>query len=356
MFRLRPEPDELLTSFLTRAAHRRGLPLWTFLNQAIGRNSLIASDCDVAVSPAMACRLAKTVSVDPHDIHGTTLEREVSLLLCGRAWTGQAPFLLPAGVFAGLRTRWGLQACPRCLGEKPAYFRKAWRFAFYTVCQQHHVPMIDRCPECGQPIAPHRAPHGGLDRCWNCHLSLAVTSASGSQLAIPAPLSEELHRVVASRPTRDDLMPGVSEPDVAILAIRVRALITAMVPSGRLRALLNASGEVAMASAHKKMQLELLSVEARHAIFKRLSPAFTDWPESFYSFMTEQNLLPSSIPDDSFGVATAGFFPIVEQVRRHRVTSPLVHDRPMKQARRRSRCAYRHLRARKLISTCNSGG
>lgn len=275
---------------------------------------------------------------------------------CSAAGNGQDRhhFCCQPAFFAGLRTRWGLQACPRCLGEKPAYFRKAWRFAFYTVCEHHHVPMIDRCPECGQPIAPHRAPHGELQRCWNCLSSLAEASPSRSQLTPPAPLSEALHRVVASEPTQGDLMQVVAQPDAAILAIRVRALIAAMVPGGRLRALLNGSGESIKGSTEKRKQLEFLWVESRHAIFSCLSPAFADWPQSFFSFMAEQNLSPKSIPDKCFGIATAGLFPVVSGARRHLVMSPRVHDQPMKRARRRSQSAYRHLRARRLISACNS--
>lgn len=41
--------------------------------------------------------------------------------------------------------------CPKCLSQKPPYFRAKWRFSFSIVCEKHHTWLSHFCPSCGNP-------------------------------------------------------------------------------------------------------------------------------------------------------------------------------------------------------------
>ncbi|WP_369124446.1 TniQ family protein, partial [Undibacterium sp. CCC2.1] len=61
------------------------------------------------------------------------------------------------------RNAYGLQFCPTCLAEDSVpYFRRRWRVAFYTVCNEHKTMLLDRCPKCGSSVAAHRLDIGCL--------------------------------------------------------------------------------------------------------------------------------------------------------------------------------------------------
>jgi hypothetical protein len=50
-----------------------------------------------------------------------------------------------------------LQFCPSCLGEDEVpYFRRSWTLATRVSCFRHRCRLRDRCPSCGQGIAPFR--------------------------------------------------------------------------------------------------------------------------------------------------------------------------------------------------------
>jgi hypothetical protein len=44
-----------------------------------------------------------------------------------------------------------IQLCPICLQEKP-YYRLFWELSVVSVCPFHHCLLIDRCPQCQEPI------------------------------------------------------------------------------------------------------------------------------------------------------------------------------------------------------------
>ena len=51
------------------------------------------------------------------------------------------------------RTHHGLMYCPLCLKEdKVPYWRKKWRYFFYTACPKHKIFLTDRCWHCYKPI------------------------------------------------------------------------------------------------------------------------------------------------------------------------------------------------------------
>lgn len=88
--------------------------------------------------------------------------------------------ILNLGINHRKRKGYGLLCCPSCLSESVVYFRKEWRLFFSLICYKCQCLLIDRCQNCGKPIAFHRLENGyknnilkhQLYHCWNCLFDL----------------------------------------------------------------------------------------------------------------------------------------------------------------------------------------
>ena len=78
------------------------------------------------------------------------------------------PFINPVGFRGGRNRRPGLRFCPYCLREEE-YFRKEWRLTFSTACIKHRVFLLDKCPECGEPLTIQKWRTDKFHfHCWKC--------------------------------------------------------------------------------------------------------------------------------------------------------------------------------------------
>lgn len=75
------------------------------------------------------------------------------------------------------RTHNGLMYCPKCLKEdKIPYWRKKWRYFFYTACSEHKIFLTDRCWHCYSPIKLLKTKkQTALNYCHNCGADLSLT-------------------------------------------------------------------------------------------------------------------------------------------------------------------------------------
>ena len=104
---------------------------------------------DLALPAIVRDRLVRCTGLTPEAVGGMTL-----------AGVGARSLLLPlrADLSSGRRGRrqaaW-LQFCPHCLAEdEQPYFRREWRLATTIACAHHGSRLLDRCPDCGQGLAP----------------------------------------------------------------------------------------------------------------------------------------------------------------------------------------------------------
>jgi len=104
---------------------------------------------DLALPAGVRDRLVRCTGLTPAAVGGMTL-----------AGAGARALLLPlrADLSPGRRGRrqaaW-LQFCPQCLAEdEQPYFRRQWRLATTIACARHGSRLLDRCPACGQALAP----------------------------------------------------------------------------------------------------------------------------------------------------------------------------------------------------------
>lgn len=176
-FPLTPAKDELLSSFLVRAAHLHGLTPQRFCAYHFRGVEIWTRDIDRSASEALLCLVSTQAGLPIATVEQMTL-RGFESAIAIQPRQGIAPWINAIGVHHRLRRRWGLQYCPDCLAEQ-AYFRRAWRLSFVTICETHGSLLCDDCPHCHAPLAPHRQSIA-LDHCHVCSRPLA--DASGREV------------------------------------------------------------------------------------------------------------------------------------------------------------------------------
>lgn len=162
MLPIHPQPrsDEILSSWMVRLAFDNGFPLHTFYACLIGyRGAIWNRDIDRHPSQALLQMLGQHTGQSMFTLQALTLSSYQGLLFEQLPLVGNPAWILPVGVFHRARRRAGLQYCPICLGQgQIPYYRRAWRLAFYAMCEHHLCIMQDHCLDCGSIVAFHR--HG----------------------------------------------------------------------------------------------------------------------------------------------------------------------------------------------------
>ena len=155
---LKPLPDELLSSWLVRIAHGHGLKVQTFCNLVFGgRRQVWNRDIDRLAPAWLLDELIDRTGTTREVAYGTTLLAYEDWLYEKMRISGASRWILTLQMYHRKRTGFGLQYCPRCLGQdRIPYFRKRWRVAFYLICTKHRVRLLDRCPRCDSVVAFHR--------------------------------------------------------------------------------------------------------------------------------------------------------------------------------------------------------
>jgi len=169
--RIHPQPleDELISSWFCRTAIGNLTVPITFLNLYLGDyKTVFFSDFDwnredfiKAISQKVGFSKEKVFSITLRSYEGYLFEAQ-------NKFSSNKPFINPVGFRGGRNRRCGLRFCPYCLRESE-HFRKKWRLTFSTACVKHRVFLIDRCPECGEPLTIQKWRNDKLNfHCWKC--------------------------------------------------------------------------------------------------------------------------------------------------------------------------------------------
>lgn len=172
--RLEPVEDELLSSFLVRAAVAHHADPYRFCRHTLGGHPVWERDVDRSASSALQSRISTVSGLSEPRVRLMLLVSwERSLGGTERVQSATAPWINSLGIFHRIRKRHGLQCCPDCVAADGVY-RRTWRLSFVTVCVRHRRQLVDACGYCDAPLIPHRQ-DGGSGRCHHCNRALAAT-------------------------------------------------------------------------------------------------------------------------------------------------------------------------------------
>jgi hypothetical protein len=159
-YRLTPQNDELLSSWLTRIALAHLTDPATFVNLYLPewKNILWTKDVDISANEKLLEVLESKCLLSNEILNNLTLKSYQGYLAEEITANTRIPFLQPLIIHSRIACGYGLRFCPLCLKEdKVKYFRKKWRLSFSTACIVHGCFLLDRCPECGIPITLRRS-------------------------------------------------------------------------------------------------------------------------------------------------------------------------------------------------------
>lgn len=169
---VRAAPGELMSSWLHRVAHANGVPPRYFGAVLGAADENWSAQLDRHLPDAVRSLLLDHTSICPEDIDGLCLAHSpfsnVRLRLRARPQDPET---------STVQSCW-LQFCPTCLREDEVpYFRRSWTLATRVSCFRHGCRLRDRCPSCGQGLAPFRRDRLVPQQyCVFCDASLAKTT------------------------------------------------------------------------------------------------------------------------------------------------------------------------------------
>lgn len=236
---VKPAPGELLSSWLHRLAHANGVPP-RYFGAVLGlAGETWSAQLDRHLPDAVRRLLLDHTAICPDEIDDLCLANSPLSTLRLRLRTRPQD----AGTSTAQST-W-LQYCPTCLrDDEVPYFRRSWTFATRVSCFHHGCRLRDRCPSCGQGLAPFKqARLMSQQTCAFCDAPLAKpTGIVGQGIRRLERLIDDLVRLDTA---------GRAQDDQKSLAAR---LAIYPVPAGA-----------------KRSTLPHLSHALRHHFFRRLS-------------------------------------------------------------------------------------
>jgi len=148
---VKPASGELLSSWLHRLAHANGVPPRYFGAMLGVTGETWSAQLDRHLPDAVRRLLFDHTSICPEEIDGLCLANSPLSTLRLRLRTR------PQDAGTSTAQSCWLQFCPTCLREDEVpYFRRSWALATRVSCFRHGCQLRDRCPSCGQGLAPFR--------------------------------------------------------------------------------------------------------------------------------------------------------------------------------------------------------
>lgn len=191
-FHFKPLEDELLSIWLIRLAHAHGYKVEQLCVLLLGcGRRLWNSDVDKFQPRLLREALKRVTGITDAQLDAASLHSFEGFISDYFNAQGGSCWIVPLHIYHRIRKSPGLSYCPACLAsDSVPYFRRAWRLSFVTACPHHGVELLDACPECSAPLAPHRVdigPNGfipGPDRilyCPACGHDLRKAASSTAQ-------------------------------------------------------------------------------------------------------------------------------------------------------------------------------
>tara|TARA_R110001632_G_scaffold60284_3_gene146391 strand:+ start:63845 stop:64960 length:1116 start_codon:yes stop_codon:yes gene_type:complete len=148
----RPLQDELLSSWLTRAAMANDQKISAIIQIAAGKRTKVAQKyIDGSLPISFLKGFSNCLAVPESSLMNMTLDSYAGIIYERSTLRSKRR----GGILNAGETRRHLffqQYCPACLREGTPYYRKIWRLSCMTVCPIHKCKLFDRCSGCGHPV------------------------------------------------------------------------------------------------------------------------------------------------------------------------------------------------------------
>lgn len=284
----KPRPDELLSSWIQRTAAGHGQRPYTFCNTIWPRRPVLNRDIDNFCDPVIWETMAARTATSRERAYATTLASYEGWLV--ERWNAQAAtrWLLRASLYHRSWRNAGLQYCPLCLATDEApYYRRAWRLALTAACSRHAVVLLDRCPQCGGHVMPHRAVEVHLCSVCGFDLRLAPTAPAD----FPALVLHRRHEAFLTRGwaqladahfARSHLYFDLFRQVLKIVSMGTRSQALRDVVAGRW-----GGDPTPPQCTNGRRELELLGAADRHRMMALAARLLEGWPYRFVGACAE---------------------------------------------------------------------
>lgn len=151
---LKPEKDELFTSWFCRLSDNHSVKTNTFIQNYFGRNTPFWNrDIDVLAPENIIRLIHEHTPLAKEDIQELFLKSYEGYAFDQYRSTGSIRNILPLGIHHRKRKQFGQQCCTKCLSKDVFYFKRSWRLITSVICTECNHLLIDRCYVCGSPIS-----------------------------------------------------------------------------------------------------------------------------------------------------------------------------------------------------------
>lgn len=301
---LKPQDDEILSSWLVRLAQAHGLKPYSFCHLAWPGKSIWNRDIDKSADQDILTLLSDRTAVSEDRVFATTLHAYEGVISEHLNPFGHSRWILPVGVYHRTRTRYGLQFCPCCLAEDPKpYYRKYWRLGFVTVCTQHGCRLLDRCASCEGAVSPHRnsVDPDALTVCSTCGADFREfipyrDEHTTEHVLFLTQLMEVMAQGYATLPTAGWLYAHLFFTGLH----RIASLMASDRNGRRLRPYFRHQIPIPEQNygSGGGILVIRLDTEARFAIMAMVQSLLADWPEHFLAFCHAMKLTSSDLLRD----------------------------------------------------------
>lgn len=306
---VKPQEDELLSSWLVRLAMAHGVKLHTFCSTVWPGKQIWTRDIDKCADDAILNVLSQRTAVDKNAVIKTTLAAYAGYLYERHNPYGNTFWIMPLGIYHRKHQQYGLQFCPRCLTEdKRPYYRRRWRLAFVTCCESHSIKLLDRCYRCHVPINFHRDEMGtrarysptSMFRCYQCRIDLrkSILDPSdpiikGFQVKLMEAISQGWIEIRGYGPVHSHLYFSVLHQLMRLLAMGKRAKVfrDAISRGHRIE-----NPTLTLSKEHRG--IEYLNVAARTTLVNMARCLLEEWPDRFIEICSENKIWSSTLLRD----------------------------------------------------------
>jgi hypothetical protein len=298
---VKPQDDELLSSWLARLALAHGQTVAPFTATVWPGRILVARDVDLWNDPEIFETLSTKTSTPLGRVFAATLASYEGWLF-NKPRQCHLPWALPRYLNISPHRPSGLQFCPWCLAsDKEPYFRRQWRLGLLVLCPLHRTLLLDRCQSCGMAVCYERqTTQDGtrwlLTQCYKCRTDLREFVAhryrrpvDSAELEFAVFLQTALQRGWVKMPQN-----GVIYSHLFFTGLhQIMRRLTYGRMAQPLKAALYRSYLIDLPIDYlpnKSVTFELLNILQRRALLQALNRLLQNWPNSFIEFCQANNL------------------------------------------------------------------